>query len=273
LVNEDFPTQQQLDPKSGVGGPATQGLRSDVEKSFNPSRIAPDPARPSNINLQPFPPSLPPSYDSVMKHLTNLQIIIAGGCVVLWFFLAFKGGLWAFLWSSTLIGAFGLAAATAANLAQRKLEREVDRIRHDMHRQRGEKCSPPIPESVEWLNAFTKVIWGLIPPEVFVPITDSIEDVMQQSLPKFVEAVRISDIGQGINPFRVVSMRALPDQPHEKEYPREEWIDQGTNLLDEDREKAMADPKNKSKDLDQSGDYVVRIHFGHCPPTGLLILH
>lgn len=259
LVHADFPTQEQLDPKSGAAGPATQEIGSNVEKKFKPSRIAPDPAHPSNINLQPFPPSLPPSYDAMMKHLTHLQLIIAGGCAILWFFLAFQGGVWAFFWRSTLIGVFGFAAATAANLAQRKLEREVDRIRHNMHQQRGEKFAPPIPESVEWLNAFTKVIWGLIPPDIFVPIVDSIEDVMQQSLPKFIEAVRISDMGQGTNPFRIVSMRALPDQPHEKEYPREEWIDQGTNLLNEEREKAMADPKNKDKDLDQAGDYVVRI--------------
>ena len=90
---------------------------------------------------------------------------------------------------------------------------------------------------------------------------------MEQSLLKFVEAVRISDLGQGTNPFRIVSMRALPDQPHEKEYPREEWIDQGTNLLNDEREKAMADPKNKDKDLDQSGDYVVRINLVHHPPV------
>lgn len=83
-------------------------------------------------------------------------------------------------------------------------------------------------------------------------LADSIEDVMQQSLPKFVEAVRISDIGQGTNPFRIVSMRALPDQPGEKEYPREEWIDQGTNSLLEDAKNSQ-----KSQDLDQSGDYVV----------------
>lgn len=39
----------------------------------------------------------------------------------------------------------------------------------------------------------------------------------QQSLPSFVDAVRISDIGQGTNPFRIVSMRALPDHPTDKE--------------------------------------------------------
>jgi hypothetical protein len=34
----------------------------------------------------------------------------------------------------------------------------------------------------------------------------------------------------------------------------------------------MADPKNKDKDLDQSGDYVVRINLVHLSSTGFLIL-
>jgi hypothetical protein len=73
---------------------------------------------------------------------------------------------------------------------------------------------------------------------------------MQQSLPKFVSAIRISDIGQGTNPFRVVSMRALPDQPGDREYPREEWIDQGNGDLGR---------IDDAIDRDQAGDYVVRI--------------
>ena len=39
---------------------------------------------------------------------------------------------------------------------------------------------------------------------MFVPIADVVEDVMQQSLPGFIDAVRISDIGQGTNPFRII---------------------------------------------------------------------
>jgi Ca2+-dependent lipid-binding protein len=66
-----------------------------------------------------------------------------------------------------------------------------------MHRQRGEIFSPPTPESVEWLNGLIKLIWGLINPAMFISVADMIEDVMQQSLPGFVDAVRISDIGQG----------------------------------------------------------------------------
>jgi hypothetical protein len=83
---------------------------------------------------------------------------------------------------------------------------------------------------------------------------------MQQSLPKFVSAIRISDIGQGTNPFRVVSMRALPDQPGDKGYPREEWIDQGKSDLSGvhiDQKKKGEETINDGVDRDQAGDYVV----------------
>lgn len=97
-------------------------------------------------------------------------------------------------------------------------------------------------------------------------VADSIEDIMQQSLPKFIDAVRISDIGQGTNPLRVISMRALPDQPGDKDYPREEWIDQGkppgatvdgkpNGGMDEAEKNAVFG--KDGKDMDQSGDYVV----------------
>lgn len=83
--------------------------------------------------------------------------------------------------------------------------------------------------------------------------------------------MRITDIGQGKNPVRIVSMRALPDLPTDKElvksffvstpwlklssrYPREEWIDQGTNNLQEQQDQA----RKEGRDIDQSGDYVVR---------------
>ncbi|PVG01479.1 hypothetical protein CPB86DRAFT_781696 [Serendipita vermifera] len=247
---KDFPSQQQLDPKSGVPGPALTGIGGAAKKLFHQSRTAPNPAYPSNISLQPFPPSTPPSLDTIMSYLYYLEYGIIGAGFLLWFFLAFGHGFWVFVMRSIFISSLAFAGSTVASLAQRKLEREVERVRYDMHRQRGEKFAPPTPESVEWLNAFTKVIWGLINPDMFVPIADSIEDVMQQSLPKFVEAIRISDIGQGTNPFRIISMRALPDQPGEKEYPREEWIDQGTNELME------ASQKNKNQDMDQAGDYV-----------------
>lgn len=110
-----------------------------------------------------------------------------------------------------MVGAATFVELTLVSLVQRGIEKEVERIRHDMARQRGEEFAHPtpgatglklstrtklrphdFPESVEWVNAFLKVVWGLVDPQMFVPIADVVEDVMQQSLPGFIDAVRIS---------------------------------------------------------------------------------
>jgi hypothetical protein len=68
-----------------------------------------------------------------------------------------------------------------------------------------------IPESVEWLNTALGLIWGLINPDMFAAVADTLEDVMQASLPRVIEHVKVNDISQGSNPLRVLSLRALPD--------------------------------------------------------------
>ncbi|EPY49932.1 C2 domain-containing protein [Schizosaccharomyces cryophilus OY26] len=67
-----------------------------------------------------------------------------------------------------------------------------------------------IPESAEWMNDFLGKIWGLINPEIFSSIIDQIEDVMEASIPSFIENVRIASFSQGSHPVRVISIRSLP---------------------------------------------------------------
>ncbi|TFB02361.1 hypothetical protein CCMA1212_006084 [Trichoderma ghanense] len=68
-----------------------------------------------------------------------------------------------------------------------------------------------IPESVEWMNTAIGVFWGMINPEMFAGVADTIEDVMAASVPGIIEAVRVAEISQGNNPIRILNMRALPD--------------------------------------------------------------
>ncbi|PHH63112.1 hypothetical protein CDD81_6263 [Ophiocordyceps australis] len=68
-----------------------------------------------------------------------------------------------------------------------------------------------IPESVEWMNTAIGIFWGLINPEMFAAVADTLEDVMAASVPGVVENVRVADISQGNNPIRILNMRALPD--------------------------------------------------------------
>lgn len=119
-----------------MAGPALNNPLAVAGKMFHQSHTAPNPAQPSNISLQPFPPALPPSLDPIMQHLYYLQYGIIGAGFVLWFFMAFGHGFWVFLLRSVFISGLSFGGATVASLAQRKLEREVERVRFDMHRQR-----------------------------------------------------------------------------------------------------------------------------------------
>ena len=73
-----------------------------------------------------------------------------------------------------------------------------------------------------------------------------------------MDAVRISDLGQGTNPLRIISMRALPDHPGDRDYPREEWIDQGKPPADEKSAVEKHAKDGQGPDVEQTGHYVVR---------------
>lgn len=202
----------------------------------------------SDILYHQFPPPAPIAMTGVSKKIRQLQYAAAGGVGLLWFFVAFGSGIWKFLFRTGYCIGFMVVLVSILNIAERQFSKEIQNIRYDQHRSRGEAFSPPFPESVEWLNGLVKLVWGLIDPSFFIPIADMVEDILQQSLPGFVDAVRITDVGQGSNPLRITSIRALPDQPGDKGYPKKDWIDQGEN-------KPLKDTGGKEIDEDEAGDY------------------
>lgn len=68
----------------------------------------------------------------------------------------------------------------------------------------------PIPESTRWLNSLLASIWPLINPDLFTSLADTLEDVMQASLPKLVRMISVEDLGQGSESIRVLGIRWLP---------------------------------------------------------------
>ncbi|TKA60971.1 hypothetical protein B0A49_12067 [Cryomyces minteri] len=81
----------------------------------------------------------------------------------------------------------------------------------DAERQKGdETANSPTPESTQWLNSVLASIWPLVNPDLFTSLADTLEDVMQASLPKLVRMVSIEDIGQGSESLRILGIRWLP---------------------------------------------------------------
>jgi len=251
--------QDSLDPSNSAPGPA-EHRPVEEGKLASTKHVSPVSAKPGNINLQTFPP--PIETDSLKQIKVAMdQITIAGavGLVVVWWFVAFGSGYIRFFWRTGLLIGLGVLLWMAGGIAAKNVEHELERVRMSLHKQRADKFSPPTPESVEWINSFLSVAWKMISPDMFVSTIDMVEDVMQASLPGIVNAIKISDYGQGSNPVRIVSMRALPDKPTDKDYPKEEWIDQGVKPSSEEQEAKRNEQLSKSseeQDLDESGEYV-----------------
>lgn len=67
-----------------------------------------------------------------------------------------------------------------------------------------------LPESVGWLNGMLSSVWPLINPDLFISLADTLEDVMQASLPGVIRMVSIDDLGQGSEAIRILGIRWLP---------------------------------------------------------------
>ncbi|KAK3372634.1 hypothetical protein B0H63DRAFT_485410 [Podospora didyma] len=77
----------------------------------------------------------------------------------------------------------------------------------ELNRNKSEK---ELPESVAWLNSLLTSIWPLINPDLFASVVDTLEDVMQASLPKIIRMVSVDDLGQGSEAIRILGVKWLP---------------------------------------------------------------
>ncbi|KAJ5595279.1 uncharacterized protein N7459_001487 [Penicillium hispanicum] len=174
--------------------PIAEGTTSDV-----PIR-----GEKTNVLFHPTPTvSYKPMYDQMEKSAMGLCVAMPFVIIVLG--RVFGGSLW---------GLIPLAACIASGvwLWMQEVVRSGKDMEWSSEQLRGQMATANLlPESVEWMNTFLGVVWGLMNPEMLQPMADTIEDIMQVSAPKVVENVRIAEIDQGNNPFRILSMRALPD--------------------------------------------------------------
>lgn len=175
--------------------PIAEGTTSDV-----PIR-----GEKTNVLFHPTPTvSYQPMYEQLEKRATGLCIAIPISIIVLG--RMFGGSLWGLIPLSACI-------ASGVWLWMHEVIRAGKDNEWSSEQLRGQMATANLlPESVEWMNSFLGVVWGLMNPDMLTPMADTIEDIMQASAPKIVENVRIAEIDQGNNPFRILSMRALPDE-------------------------------------------------------------
>ncbi|KAI9820660.1 MAG: hypothetical protein M1827_005029 [Pycnora praestabilis] len=165
------------------------------------------------------------------------------------------------MFGASLKGLIPTSACVASGiwLWMKEVVRSGREVEWDSEKERGQTATANlIPESVEWMNTLLGVVWGLIDPDMFASVADTLEDVMQASVPGIIENVRVAEINQGNNPIRILSLRALPDD-HVKELK--------TSIHDD--QKKTKDPQELAAD-EEGGDYYnLECSFAyHAAPAG-----
>lgn len=119
-------------------------------------------------------------------------------------------------WSWTILMALGAAAIAVLIAGVREYtSRKVNSIFQDelwdaQRHQMKARANQEEAESTAWLNSLLGSVWPLINPDLFASLCDTLEDVMQASLPRLVRMVSVEDIGQGSEALRILGIRWLP---------------------------------------------------------------
>lgn len=134
-------------------------------------------------------------------------------------------------------------------------------VQWESEKERGKTATANLlPESVEWMNTLLGIVWGLVNPDMFSAVADTLEDVMQASVPGIIQNVRVAEINQGSNPIRILSLRSLPDS-------HEEIKELKTAMHNEN--KKNKDPQEAAADAEGGDFYNLEISFAyHAEPSG-----
>ncbi|KAL9127330.1 MAG: hypothetical protein Q9217_003769 [Psora testacea] len=111
----------------------------------------------------------------------------------------------------------------------------------------------PTPESVQWLNSLLASVWGLINPDLFTSLVDTLEDVMQASLPKLVRMISVEDLGQGSEAIRILGVRWLPTAAAAKDVSKNGKIKPGKGQDSDRKVSGEGEIDNERKDDNDKG--------------------
>lgn len=173
----------------------------------------------------------PPEYDAVKNQLigvytTGIVVGLSTMAAMVFFLLAINhvigGGSGVMLYTTTTGLSFAALATTIITIwgVRTWMNNKIDSIWHEelWHAQRHDSASrytkghgdDDTQESTHWLNHLLTSVWPLINPDLFTSLADTLEDVMQASLPSVVRMVSVEDLGQGSEAIRILGIRWLP---------------------------------------------------------------
>ncbi|KAJ4370688.1 hypothetical protein N0V83_005209 [Neocucurbitaria cava] len=175
---------------------------------------------------------------------------------------------------STMLGVSGAIILFMRKWSENRIKNVWDVEVWQAERQRGQKLAKSqTAESAQWLNSLVASVWPLINPDLFTSVADTLEDVMQASLPSMVRMVAVEDLGQGSEALRILGVRWLPTGAAARSVsadgklksPNEE---KGDRKVQDDGEGQSNEPGHDTMEAEE-GDFVnVEIAFAYRPSTG-----
>lgn len=184
------------------------------------------------------------SFYAMEEAINHVTIAVMAGIIALnWLFVG--GGFKGFL-ASILAG---IIVSCGIHLWLRDIQQNANAVNWESERKRATAATESlVPESVEWMNSLVGIVWNLINPEMFISMADTLEDVMQASVPPaLIQNVKVSSIGLGDQAFKILSLRALPSSEEDEGHAKQET--QGGTMTQEEKDK-----KKEQRELEGEDD-------------------
>ncbi|KAK8033847.1 hypothetical protein PG991_003245 [Apiospora marii] len=280
----------EVDPAALVTQGAKSGRLTGVAgQAKSPDELAQEAEEIEGYHAQLDARFPPPDYEAVKRRLVGVysRSILAGlgGAALVVYVVSLtekvlgaRGGFLP-LASEAVIGGLGfLAVAYAIYGARQWMANRVDDIwEEELWRAEEEKGGPADgeatigarsiadidPASTRWLNDMLSSLWPLVNPDLFFGVADTLEDVMQASIPSIVRMVSIEDIGQGGHPINILGIKWLPTGAAMNTIPKSAA---GSGDIDPEDENDEA-----GKGLQgEGGDFLnLEVAFAYRPQTGV----
>ena len=223
-TDKDLAAVAENEPAAGTVPESSTGL-SALSKSKSQLEKEQTSAEEAQLGMQELFP--PPNFERTEAELSTLYrkgLLFGVGTVsacsliaMIWLYLALRAQ--SSSWTATIasflpVGFFALAISANLYFIPNWLKARCQAVWEEnvwtaaSDRQRNSHLSRP--ESTKWLNSFLASVWPLINPDLFISLGDTLEDVMQASLPKVVRMVSVDDIGQGSEAFQILGVKWLP---------------------------------------------------------------
>jgi hypothetical protein len=181
---------------------------------------------------------------------------------------------WIFVggWKGLISSLFaGVTIACGIHLWLRNIQENANAVNWDAERRRATAATESLlPESVEWMNSLVGIVWKLINPEMFAAVADTLEDVMQASVPPaLIHNVRVSSIGLGDQAFKILSLRSLPSAEEETDAKHKAA---GKEPTTEEKAKKAEQRKLEGEDVEGAKYYNLEMSFAYhaIPAKGVI---